>query len=191
MNIGAGHAVTALSRLLFGRRIGLDIPELWRWQDAEELCASLGRERTGVALVVEIEDRAQFRRMGALVILLDNHAARFIPGLLLAGSEMPRELGVMEQSVLSEVATITANAWLGAIAAYTRLVLVPRPPSVEQGHIHEALERELARTTSLPLYAPSSTFAASDGAFGGRIIHLCSKGDAFQLARLLGVDLGS
>ena len=152
-NVGCGQAATALSRLVGGHKVQidvpralvadpLDLPEELGGEEQRVVAASLGMQGglTGHLLLVLPEDDA--RRLCALLLK--------VPG---AG-----ELREDERGAFSEAANIIASACLNAIGQLTGLRLLPTVPKVAQDLAGSVLDEVLAQFESQVVVALEARF---------------------------------
>ncbi|TLS49964.1 chemotaxis protein CheC [Paenibacillus antri] len=123
-NIGAGHAATALSKLL-GKPVDMDVPRvnLVPFDDIAEQVG--GAEAVVAAVFLRVEGDAP----GNLFFLLSIDSAK---QLLLELVAMETGEGApfteLEVSALSEIGNILAGSYLSSLADLTRLNLSPTVP---------------------------------------------------------------
>lgn len=119
-NIGSGSAATALSRML-ARAVDISVPEALALPLAEavDACGLPQETVAGVAIGVEGD-------LSATVLLLIGleHADRLCR---LLGVDAGTEVG---DSALREIGNIVGTSYLNALAAMTRLRLLPGPPQL-------------------------------------------------------------
>lgn len=130
-NIGVAHAANALSKLLGGRPVHIDVPRV-------QLCEADEVD----ALFSETDSSHVFANLGLtggltgqLSMVLPNADAHRLCNVLL-GREAPLR-GPMDEaarSVIAEVSNIVASACLNAIASLSGFSLLPTPPEVSEGH---------------------------------------------------------
>lgn len=123
-NIGAGHAATALSKLL-DKPIDMEVPRV-RLVPFDDIAAKVGgTEAVVVAIFLRVEGEAP----GNLFLLLSIESARklllLLPRMESSGGEPFTEL---EISALSEIGNILAGSYLSSLADFTRLQLAPTVP---------------------------------------------------------------
>lgn len=123
-NIGAGHATTALSRLLGNKKLTLVVPQamIVGMQESMSLCG--GPE----SLVGAIYIRVSGGLCGHMALLLPFTSVQSLLGYLLGAT--PQEFSDMELSTLQEVGNIVVTSYLNALAEMTNTVLYPSVPAV-------------------------------------------------------------
>ena len=121
-NIGAGHATTALSRLLGNKKLTLVVPQamIVGMQESMGLCG--GPE----SLVGAIYIRVSGGLCGHMALLLPFTSVQSLLGYLLGAT--PQEFSDMELSTLQEVGNIVVTSYLDALAEMTNTVLYPSVP---------------------------------------------------------------
>lgn len=154
-SIGAGQAVTALSRLV-GRPVDMDVPEAWIGASAgaiADFLGGLGDELLAVA--VELEGLLG----GNLVFALPERDARSLAAAL--GHPVPDEWETLSESTLLECGNIVGSAFVSAIAKMTDGRLLLGVPRLARGGgracLDALVDRELGRValaTRFTLSAP-------------------------------------
>ncbi|MGI6038101.1 MAG: chemotaxis protein CheC [Limnochordia bacterium] len=123
-NIGAGHATTALSRLLGDKRLQLIVPEamVLDFQETMELWG--GPEQVVAAVYVVVSGNIS----GHMALILPLACAQSLLTYLLG---TPRsELDEMDLSALQEMGNIVVTSYLNALADLTEMSLYPSVPAV-------------------------------------------------------------
>ncbi|AKJ07796.1 chemotaxis protein CheC [Archangium gephyra] len=125
-NIGCGHAVNALARLVGGRTVNLSVPRavLAAPADVAELLG--GAEAPVVAAKLGMEGQLR----GVLLLVLPREDSSALEALLLRRQDAPAE---ERESALSEAANIVASACLSAIGTLTGWRLLPTVPELVRG----------------------------------------------------------
>jgi len=140
-NIGCGNAASALSRLVGGRRVNIEVPRA-HVVDVDDLSALVGgHQRQVVAATLEIYGQLA----GRVMVVLEHGDAHRLCELLLNAPTQPR-LREAERSAFSEAANIVASACLSAIGQLTGLSLVPSVPQVEEDDAASVVEELLHRS---------------------------------------------
>lgn len=140
-NVGCGHAASALSRLVGGRRVTIEVPRALL-VDVDDLSQIVGgAERQVVSATLSIMGQLAGRVMW---VLAEEDAHRLCEMLLAAPSQGP--LRNEERSAFSEAANIVASACLTAIGQLTGLTLVPSIPIVEEDDGMSVVEELLQRS---------------------------------------------
>lgn len=125
-NIGCGHAVSALARLVGGRTVNLSVPRAVL-ATASEVAGLLGG---GEAPVVAAKLGMQGQLRGVLMLVLPQEDASALESLLLRRQDAPLE---ERESALAEAANIVASACLSAIGTLTGWRLLPTVPVLVRG----------------------------------------------------------
>lgn len=124
-NIGAGHAATALSRIL-NQPVDMSVPTV-RLLPFEEIADSVGgSEQVVIAVFLRVEGDAPGNMF---FIIREDSAKRLLRNLL----SIETEEGVysdMELSALNEIGNILAGSYLSSLADFTKLSMVPTVPSL-------------------------------------------------------------
>ena len=130
-SMGAGHAVGALSRMLGGQPVLLQVPSVAPLRRSA-LAAGLGPGEW-----VAVEFHVQGEAAGLLVLLLGGESAAALAAALLG--RPPGPLGELEQDALREVGNILASAFLDTWARVTGLWLKPSVPRFVAGSAEDTV----------------------------------------------------
>ena len=123
-NIGAGHAATALSKLL-GRPIEMAVPRASLVPFGEIAEKAGGEEAVVAAVYFRIEGDAP----GNLFFLMPVASAeRLLAKLTGREREAGAPFSEMEISALSEIANILAGSYLTSLSDFTKLTFLPTIP---------------------------------------------------------------
>jgi len=125
-NIGAGHAATALSRLL-DKPVDMLVPTV-RMVPFEEISNSVGgSEQVVIAIFLRVEGETP----GNIFFILSQESAKKMLRNLV-GIEVENEdsYSEMELSALNEIGNILAGSYLTSLADFTNLYMVPTVPSL-------------------------------------------------------------
>lgn len=128
-NVGCGHAATALSQMLGGRRVEIDVPEAHLAGPASLLEKLGGPAAQVVAVGFEMRGSAT----GFLQLALPAASARQLAGLLLGASLPDGPLSADAESAIAETGNILASAYLSALGKLAKLTLLPSIPKLQQG----------------------------------------------------------
>jgi chemotaxis protein CheC len=124
-NIGAGHAATALSRIL-NQPVDMSVPTV-SLVPFEEIADRVGgSEQVVIAVFLRVEGDAPGNMF---FIIREDSAKRLLRNLL----SIDTEEGVysdMELSALNEIGNILAGSYLSSLADFTRLTMTPTVPSL-------------------------------------------------------------
>jgi chemotaxis protein CheC len=135
-NVGCGHAASALSKLVGGRPVRIEVPQAHA-VPSRQVGELLGGDQASVCGVVKMEGALD----GKVVLVLSEQTAQQLAALLLDAPQASLELNVA-RSALEEVTNILASACLSAIGHLTTLTLLPSPPRLLRGsaeHIAQAI----------------------------------------------------
>lgn len=125
-NIGCGHAASALSRLVGGRTVKIDVPRVLT-ASIEDIAELVGGDGAVVAVTLEIEGEVR-GRMGVMWPLAHARSlAELLTGDVLEGDVVD---DAAARSALAEVGNIVGSACLSAIGTLSRLRLLPSIPSL-------------------------------------------------------------
>ncbi|CAM2893456.1 chemotaxis protein CheC [Paenibacillus sediminis] len=125
-NIGAGHAATALSRLL-GKPIDMAVPKV-QMLPFEQIPDKVGgAEQVVLAVFFRVEGEAP----GNLFFIMTPLAAKKLLHRL-AGLDVIQDdtFSEMEQSALAEIGNILAGSYLSSLADFTKLTMLPTVPAL-------------------------------------------------------------
>ncbi|NOU93410.1 CheY-P-specific phosphatase CheC [Paenibacillus sp. LMG 31456] len=125
-NIGAGHAATALSKLL-DKPVDMLVPKV-RMVAFEEIAESVGgAEQVVIAIFLRVEGETP----GNLFFIISLDSAkkllRNLVGIEVVDDEHYTE---MELSALSEIGNILAGSYLSSLADFTQLYMSPTVPAL-------------------------------------------------------------
>lgn len=125
-NIGAGHAATALSKLL-DKPVDMMVPKV-RVVPFTEIAESVGgSEQVVIAIFLRIEGETP----GNMFFILRQQSAKKIlkriVGIEIGDGQFYTE---MELSALSEIGNILAGSYLSSLADFTKLKMQPTVPSL-------------------------------------------------------------
>jgi chemotaxis protein CheC len=184
-NIGCAHAVTALSKLVGGRKVQIDVPRVLVAK-AGELPALVGGEEAA-AIGAQLAMHGQLT--GHLLLVMSQTDAAHLCTLLLERPSVP-PLDAAALSALGEAANIVASACLTAIGTLTGLRLMPSPPELSQGTAGALVAQAVADCAAaeglvVVLEARFQTEVAP--ALGGRLLVLPHHASLATLLSALGV----
>jgi chemotaxis protein CheC len=184
-NVGCGHAASALSRLVGGRRVAIEVPRALL-VDVDDLSQIVGgADRQVVAATLGIQGQLAGRMM---MVLAEGDAHRLCEMLLAAPSQgMLRE---EEWSAFSEAANIVVSACLTAIGQLTGLTLVPSPPTVDQDDAMAVVEDLLQRSdpgVGVAVVLQARFSAAATPSFEGQLLMVPHPASLKNLLARLGV----
>lgn len=125
-NIGAGNAVTALSKLL-RRPVDMSIAEV-RIKGINELAYALGDEEEYItAMIIEVEGDIK----GMLILALETQSAhQLVTSLLDKQLEQEEAFDELGASVLCETGNILAGSYLSALSLLTNMSLNASVPQM-------------------------------------------------------------
>lgn len=124
-NIGAGNAVTALSKMV-SKRIDMKVPivNIVEFKEVAELVG--GPEM----LVSGIYFKVSGDITGSIMFLIDNDSSRTLINWLMGKNETNTELDEIELSALKEIGNILAGSYLSSLSALTGLSITVSIPSL-------------------------------------------------------------
>lgn len=125
-NIGAGHAATALSKLL-NKPVDMMVPKV-KMVPFEEIAESVGGfEQVVVAIFLRVEGETPGNMF---FILTQESAKRLLSNIVGIEAESEDTYTEMELSALNEIGNILAGSYLTSLADFTRLNMSPTVPSL-------------------------------------------------------------
>jgi chemotaxis protein CheC len=182
-SMGAGHAVGALSRLLGGQAVLLQVPR------AVPLRRSALAAELGPGQWVAVEFHVQGEAAGLLVLLLPEAAASAMAAALLG--RPPGPLGALEQDALCEVGNILASSFLDTWARVTGLWLQPSVPRWLMGTAEAAVMGLRYGDGDEPgVVLEAQWMARGNPALHGRLLLLPDAGTVTSLLAGLGLGAG-
>lgn len=184
-NIGCAHAVTALSRLVGGRKVQIDVPRVLVAPVAD-LPALVGGE-AAAAIAAQLAMHGQLT--GHLLLVMPQTDAAHLCTLLL-DRPCAQPLDAAAESALGEAANIVASACLTAIGTLTGLRLMPSPPELSQGPagtLVAAAVADCAADAGLVVVLEARFQTEVAPALGGRLLVLPHRESLATLLKVLGV----
>ncbi|TAH60462.1 MAG: chemotaxis protein CheC [Gottschalkiaceae bacterium] len=117
-NIGAGNAVTALSKMV-AKRVDMKVPKvnIVEFKEVSDLVG--GAE----ILVAGIYFKVFGDLKGSIMFLIDKNSSKLLTNLLMGKNDTLGELDEMEISALQEVGNILAGSYLSALSSLTGLTI--------------------------------------------------------------------
>jgi chemotaxis protein CheC len=184
-SIGSGQALTALGKLA-GRRLDMDVPEVWVGAEAGAIAAFLGALGEDlVAVGVKLEGRLT----GDLLLALPERDARALAAALGfpadgPGPEADRgRAALMSESALLESGNIVGSAFVSAVAALVHEKLLLSVPTLVRGSGKACVQRLVSHAGSVAL-ATRFSCAGADGLHLEGLILVMPEPDG--IAALLG-----
>jgi chemotaxis protein CheC len=124
-NIGAGHAATALSRIL-NQPVDMSVPTV-SLVPFEEIADRVGgSEQVVIAVFLRVEGDAP----GNMFFIIREDSAKKLLRSLLSIDTEDGAYSDMELSALNEIGNILAGSYLSSLADFTKLTLMPTVPSL-------------------------------------------------------------
>lgn len=180
-NVGSGHAANALSRVLGGRQVLVDVPQLAMAQ-SKQFGALLGDPGKRVVVAeFTIEGGVE----GMLWWVLPFEDARRLGSLLLRRPQTRASMSQDEIAALSEAANIVASAGLSALGQMLGMNLLPSPPDIAEGDMSTLLKSSAQHR----FVAVHSAFHSSDEPlFHGHLLFLLTPSSTKQLFKHLSLS---
>ncbi len=181
-NIGCGHAVNALARLVGGKRVELSVPRAMV-TSAAEAAEQLGGEDPVIGVKLGMEGELR----GLMLFVLTARDGASLGAVLLGHVSRGPEL----ESALTETANIVASACLSAIGKLTRWKLMPTVPELHRGSARDVVSaavRETEGGQTTPVVVLEAQFsAASAPPVSGRMLLMLERESSRALLQRLGV----
>lgn len=181
-NIGVGQAASALSRLVGGHTVHIDVARA-HVADRETL-PSLLEIPAEPLLVASFEVLGEL--WGQLLLVMSQSDAHRLARIL-TGASSSSEL---QRSALSEAANIVASACLSAIGDLAKMTLLPSIPAVEDGVDHAVLEaaiHEVEAGAGLGVVLEARFKATTELPVSGQILMVPALSSVKRLLQRLGV----
>jgi len=125
-NIGAGHAATALSKLL-DKPVDMDVPKVSLVPFEEVADRVGGAEQVVIAVFLRVEGEVS----GNLFFLLKEQSAKgLLEGLLSIDKNAAGGYSELELSALSEIGNILTGSYLSSLADFIGLTMSPSVPAI-------------------------------------------------------------
>ncbi len=124
-NIGAGHAATALSKLIC-KEIDMKVPHV-RILDFDEIADFVGGPET---VVVTVYLRIMGDVKGNMFFMLSEGSAKRLVQRLLSHEQTDEGFSEMEMSALNEIGNILIGSYLASLGDFTQLNMHPSVPSL-------------------------------------------------------------
>ncbi|MFY0528234.1 chemotaxis protein CheC [Archangium gephyra] len=181
-NIGCGHAVNALARLVGGRTVNLSVPRAVLAAAAEVAELLGGGEAPVVAAKLGMEGQLR----GVLLLVLPREDSAALESLLLRRQDAPAE---ERESALSEAANIVASACLSAIGTLTGWRLLPTVPELVRGTAGLVVSRAVAEAQGGDRMVVLETRFSAVGApaVSGQVLLVLERESSKALLARLGV----
>ena len=181
-NIGCGHAVNALARLVGGRTVNLSVPRAVLAAAAEVAELLGGGEAPVVAAKLGMEGQLR----GVLLLVLPREDSAALESLLLRREDAPAE---ERESALSEAANIVASACLSAIGTLTGWRLLPTVPELVRGTAALVVARAVAEAQGGDRMVVLETRFSAVGApaVSGQVLLVLERESSKALLARLGV----
>jgi chemotaxis protein CheC len=185
-NIGAGHAATALSKLI-QKEIDMKVPQV-NIIPFDEVAECVGGAE---ALVVTVFLRVEGDCPGNMFFILDMDSAGNLLKQMIGAKGDVHSLSEMEISALHEIGNILTGSYLSSLADFTKLNLQPSVPALAidmAGAILSYGLIELGRTGDFALTIDTAFFEGNEQVKGH--FFLIPDPDSLDiLFRALGVPL--
>lgn len=182
-NIGCGNAATALSRLVGGRAVRIDVPRVHAAAaDAAQLAG--GMDAVACASLAMTGDV-----VGKMLLMWPEDDARELARLMLDAPVAAPPDEEPQRSALSEAANIVASACLSSVATMTRLRLLPTPPELTFGDAPALVAEALrdGRSGEAAVILEARFYAAHTKTLVGQMLLVPDRASLPHLFRALGL----
>jgi len=124
-NIGAGNAITALSKMV-SKRIDMNVPKvnIVEFKDVAELAGGPETIVSGIYFNVSGDIS------GSIMFLIDSNSTRTLINWIMNKNDTSMELDEIEVSAIKEIGNILAGSYLSSISALTGLKMTVSIPSL-------------------------------------------------------------
>ncbi|KEO82954.1 chemotaxis protein CheC [Tumebacillus flagellatus] len=185
-NIGAGHAATALSKLL-GSEIQMNVPRVSvvGFEEISEIVG--GSEQFVIGIFLRVEGEIP----GSIFFLLQVESAKRLVTDLVGsmGSAEPDEFSEMEISALQEIGNILAGSYLSSLADFTKKEMSPTPPAIAVDMAGAILSIGLVQLGADYALLVDTEFVQGARNIEGHFFMLPDPGSVRILFHALGVDI--
>ncbi|PTL82934.1 chemotaxis protein CheC [Vitiosangium sp. GDMCC 1.1324] len=181
-NIGCGHAVSALARLVGGRTVNLSVPRAVLAGAAEVAVLLGGSDAPVVAAKLGMEGQLR----GVLLLVLPREDGSALESLLLRRQDATPE---DRASALAEAANIVASACLSAIGTLTGWRLLPTVPELVRGQAAQVVASAMTEAEGDNRMVVLETRFSSVGApaVSGQVLLVLERESSRALLARLGV----
>ncbi|MBX5482657.1 MAG: chemotaxis protein CheC [Myxococcaceae bacterium] len=181
-NIGCGNAANALSRLMGGREVRIDVPDVMA-ANVDDVVVRFGESKPVFCISLAIEGDVT----GQMVLVFSDHDADVLAKLL-CGPRTGASV-VDAVSALAEVGNIVASACLSAIGNLTRLRLLPSVPHLLSGNARGVVAElvGVTRGTARAVVIEARFTASNAPGFSGRFFVAPDAATMPRLFRALGL----
>ncbi len=185
-NIGAGNAVTALSKLL-GKKIDMKVPNvnLLDFKDTAEIIG--GAENLIIGILISLSGDVS----GIMMFILEKDSARMlINNLLNKDVKDVSDFTEMDLSAIEEIGNILSSSYLSSLGTLTNLRIIPSIPylSIDMaGAILSVPAIEFGKVADKVLFI-ESVFAEDDSNVSGYFILVPDLQSFNIILRSLGVE---
>lgn len=183
-NVGCGHAANALSKLVGGRAVRIEVPRVVVTRSSEMAEIVGGKTArvvvTSLDLVGDLEGRL-------LLVLQEDDAQQLSSQLLIGGQPSARPL---QLSAIAEAGNIVASACLNAIGTFTGFRLLPSTPTLSQdtaGAILHSTVRDLQSDSGMVTVLEARFMTTSSPLIRGQLLVVPRRSSLDILLHRLGL----
>ena len=181
-NVGCGHAANALSKLVGGRKVQIEVPRVVLTREAEMPQIVGGVDAPVVIIALDMLGELQ----GRLLLVLQEGDAQQLSAQLLNDANRRQ----VELSAICEAGNIVASACLNAIGSFTGLRLLPSTPTAWRDLAGPALRmttRDLECEAGVVMVLEARFVACSVPPMSGQLLVLPRRSSVDALLEKLGV----
>ncbi len=189
-NIGCGHAANALSRLVGGRVVHIDVPRVVVTGTPD--AALLADEEGGPAVCVVLDVTGEMS--GRMMLVWPEADARALVSLLVRtpGAGAAALLEEPGRSALEEAGNIVASSCLAAVSSLTRLAAMPSVPRLSRVTVAEAVGALLGESAGERAVVLEARFRATHvPPLTGRLLLVPDRATLPRLFSALGLPTGA
>ena len=185
-SIGAGNAVTALSKML-GKRIYMNVPlvNLLDFKDISNFIG--GPENIIFGILVSLSHDVN----GIMMFLIDTNCAHSLINMMIGEQHsQDAEFSELEQSALQEIGNILCSSYLGSLSSMTGQKILPSPPHLAMDMANAILSVpaiEFGKVSDKVLFI-ESTFTAEQENVSGYFVLVPDPPSFTKILTSLGVS---
>ncbi|HHT72542.1 MAG TPA: CheY-P-specific phosphatase CheC [Firmicutes bacterium] len=183
--IGVGHATIALSDMLQGKLLRLEVPDvrILRFGELAEFIGGLDQTVAGVFIQISGDVS------GYMAFILPVECAAVLVKLLVGNGRSGEVFDALGRSAIEELGNIMITSYLNALSALTGLVMKPSIPGLAidmAGAVWQSILAGALVDDEVTLIR--TEFSAEGVAIDGNIILLPAEDEFKKIARVLGLE---
>jgi len=185
-SIGAGNAVTALSKIL-KKKVSMSVPQV-KLLDFKDVSAFIGGpENLIIGVLVNLSQDVT----GMMMFLIETKCARSVISLIIGRRLSPdRDFSELELSAMQEIGNILCSSYLGSLSSMTGQKIMPSVPQLAidmAGAILSVPAIEFGKVSDKVLFI-ESTFAAEQENVSGFFVLVPDPPSFEKILASLGVS---